>query len=118
MSEFVDYRPQIKLSQAGCNAQYYICDYGGRERTFFYMTGPDCGSILGHVTSSRSYCEGTVALTISNFYENWKEYLVPAHLTLYKISKDELLRLNGGKELWLNCQDVKERKKCGCNKGL
>ena len=36
MVEFVDYRPQIILSQAGCSANMFLCDYKGKKRTFFY----------------------------------------------------------------------------------
>jgi len=43
-----------------------------------------------------------LALTISNFYENWKEYLVPTYLTYYKVSEEDLVMMNGGKRIYLN----------------
>jgi hypothetical protein len=100
MTDTVDYRPQIKLSQAGASACFLLCNYQGKERQFFYMTGET--TLLGHVTECKNVDNETLALKISNFYENWKTYLVPAWLAYHKISPRRLEEYNGGKEVYLN----------------
>ena len=98
MTETVDYRSQITLSQAGCNTWFGVCDYKGQRKTFFMMT------LNGHtsisvVSKMRTVDEKTLALTLPSFYENWKEYLVPNHLSYYKMTEQELVNRNGGKEI-------------------
>jgi len=105
-SQFVDYRPQMKLSQGGCNGSIVLCNYEGEERMFLHFWPPGRPPTIGHITKQRTITmpDGSraLALTISNFYENWKEYLVPTYLTYYKVSEEDLVMMNGGKRIYLN----------------
>lgn len=92
--QFVDCRKYT----ASC---FLLCNYQDKERKFIYFTPPNSSPQLGHVTNIRDG-NGYYALTISNFYENWKEYLVPTHLTYYRVSPGELVDMNGGKPVYLN----------------
>ena len=100
MDEFVDYRHKIKTS-GNSSACFLMCHTQGKDRIFFYMVEKD-SSMLGHVTKTKQLDKDTLGLEISNFYDNWKTYLVPAWLTYYKIEESELHRYNGGKQVYLN----------------
>lgn len=100
MTDVVDYRPRIPLSQAGGSACFLLCDYKGRQRQFLYMDGDT--KLLGHVTSCKDVGNETLELRMSNVHDNWKTYLVPAWITSHMITSGELTRYNGGKEVWLN----------------
>jgi len=101
MTDVVDYRPRIMLSQGGCSARFLLCHYNGKERQFLHIVdgGKD---IVGHMTERNQVDNETLGLTISNFYENWKVYLVPAHLSYHKVTEQELIQCNGGREVYLN----------------
>jgi hypothetical protein len=101
MTEYMDYRNFIVLQQGACNASFMLCFYKGKERKFFHIIDSNGRSTFGHIVDIRKYNNNTLALKISNYYENWKEYLVPSHLTVYNISSDELIKMNRG-EIWLN----------------
>jgi hypothetical protein len=92
-----DLRPLIKLSQGGCNACFLRCN--GKTLLKFVC---EAGIFLFNVVSKRSYDENTYALQISNVYDNYKEYLIPKHLTYYNVSEDEVVSMHDGKALYLN----------------
>jgi len=99
MAEVVDYRNQIFLSQAGCNACFIHCNYRGTDRTFFLLV------IRGHtmisvVSKVRDVDNKTLALTLPSFYENWKDHLVPSHLSIYRMTEQQLISRNGGKPIY------------------
>ena len=94
MTEYIDYTPQVQYQNGYCNACFY--NYEGRTFLATSWTG------LGHVTKIEQYGPDKLALTISNFYENWKKYLVPSSLSFQLATKDELIAKNGGKPLWFN----------------
>jgi hypothetical protein len=99
MTEFVDYRSEITLSQAGCNACFILCNYKGQERKFFLMVRGG-HTMISVVSSTRNMDNETLALTLPSFYDNWKDHLVPAHLSHYKMSEQELIGRNGGKPIY------------------
>ncbi len=106
MAEYVDYRPLIHTCSGEWNASFLLCEYEGRYRTFLYLQREGSNKPeFGHVTRTRNMDDGSLALTVSNFYENWKEYIVPHYLTTYTISAEKLIEMNGGQPLYLNCLD-------------
>ena len=100
MTEFVDYRGDIHLTQGGCNAFFVLCSYRGIPKTFFILS-KDHHDMISVVSQIRAFDNETLALKLPSFYENWKEFLVPSHLSYYKMSEHDLIARNGGKPIYM-----------------
>lgn len=100
MAKIVDYTKLITLCQGGCNANFILCDYRGKERTFFAITQGQTTNI-SVVTAIRPTNSGNgLVLKLPSFSANEYEYLVPGYLSYYKMSEQELIQLNRGRAIY------------------
>jgi hypothetical protein len=78
---------------------FVVCVYKGYRRTFF-MYSEDGRELISFVGNIENYGNQTLAITLSSFYDNHRKRIIPTRLPYYSISQEELIRRNGGREIY------------------
>jgi hypothetical protein len=95
----IDLRQRITLGQGGSNALFIFCKYKGKERTFFQMN-EGRKSLISVVSFSGEIEKGTLGIKLDSVYDNYRLRLVPSHLSYIRLTEAELIKLNGGREIY------------------
>lgn len=53
--------------------------------------------MISVVSKVRNIDTKTLSLNLPSFYENWKKYQVPFHLTIYRMTEQKLINRNVGR---------------------